>query len=50
MNYINTLRSIWAKYGVTLDQYHADPSYVMANSHWSGANIGVNGGTSESDY
>lgn len=50
LTYINALRQIWKDLGVTTDQYHADPSSVLARSHWSGANMGVNNGVTDNDY
>lgn len=50
MTYINGLRQIWKDLGVTTDQYHADPSSVLARSHWAGGNMGVNNGVSDNDY
>lgn len=50
MTYINGLRQIWKDLGVTIDQYHADPTSALSKSHWPGGNMGVNNGVSEADY
>jgi hypothetical protein len=42
---------MWKDLGITdVDLYHADPTPALSNSHWAGANIGVNNGISDSDY
>lgn len=41
---------MWSYCNITCDLYHADGASFLTNGHWPGANIGVNGGITESDY
>ena len=47
LEYINALRQQWKDVGIEIEEYHADSANNIEKSHWSGANIGVNGAVTE---